>query len=100
VDTDVRTRFEGTGLSPAQLARWFFTAERPEHWYFDGWQAARDQLEWAGIPTDRIHVAAMCTASNPDLFCSYRRDGSPTGRMAAAIRSRQPGGSIGAFSST
>ena len=48
------------------------------------------QLESAGIPTDRISVAALCTASDRELFCSYRRDGSATGRMAAAIRSRPP----------
>jgi polyphenol oxidase len=90
VGPDVRMRFEGAGFSPAQLARWFFIAERPYHWYFDGWQAARDQLESAGIPTDRISVAALCTASDRELFCSYRRDGSATGRMAAAIRSRSP----------
>jgi YfiH family protein len=91
VGIDVRVRFEEAGFSPAQLARWFFIARRPEHWYFDGWLAARDQLESAGIPTERISVAALCTASDRELFCSYRRDGSATGRMAAAIRpSRHP----------
>jgi YfiH family protein len=89
VGTDVHMRFDEAGFSPAQLARWFFTAERPEHWYFDAWQATRDQLESAGISPDRISVAALCTASNRELFCSYRRDGSATGRMAAAIRPRR-----------
>ena len=89
VGTEVRMRFEGAGFSPAQLARWFFIAERPDHWYFDGWRAARDQLESAGIPTGRIAVAALCTASDRELFCSFRRDGSATGRMAAAIRPRR-----------
>jgi YfiH family protein len=90
VDTGVRAPFEGAGFSPAQLARWFFTGERPGRWHLDLWQAARDQLEWAGIPTMRIHVAALSTASDPLVFCSYRRDGSPAGRMAAAIRPRRP----------
>jgi YfiH family protein len=94
VGTEVRRRFEAAGFSPAQLARWFF-AGRPQHWYFDGWQAARDQLESAGIPTDRISVAALCTGSDRELFCSYRRDGSATGLMAAAIRPRPPGGRMG-----
>jgi polyphenol oxidase len=88
VDSNVRARFEEAGFSAAQLAGWFSNARRPEHWYFDGWQASRDQLEWAGIPIARIHVAGLCTASDPQLFCSYRRDGSPAGRMAAAIRPR------------
>ena len=33
----------------------------------------------------QIHVAALCTATHPDLFCSYRRDGKGAGRIAAAI---------------
>jgi YfiH family protein len=88
VGTDVRLRFEGAGFQPVQLARWFVRAGRAEHWYFDGWQAARDQLEMAGMSSDRIHVAALCTANDPEVFCSYRRDGAPAGRMAAAIRPR------------
>jgi YfiH family protein len=88
VGVDVRARFEDAGFSPSDLSRWFADAERQAHWYFDGWQAARDQLEAAGVPVNQIHVAALCTASYPDLFCSYRRDGSPSGRLAAAIRAR------------
>jgi copper oxidase (laccase) domain-containing protein len=44
-----------------------------------------DQLRSAGVRADRIHVAGLCTASHPDVLCSYRRDGSPAGRLAAAI---------------
>ena len=88
VGVDVRTRFEEAGFSVAQLARWFSAAERPEHWYFDGWQSVRDQLEDAGVPPPQIHIAALCTATHADVFCSYRRDGSPAGRMAAAVRAR------------
>jgi YfiH family protein len=86
VGADVRARFEQAGFSTAQLARWFSASERPGHWYFDGWQSARDQLEEAGVPPAQIHVAGLCTATHAGVFCSYRRDGSPAGRMAAAIR--------------
>jgi YfiH family protein len=86
VGTDVRMRFEGARFTPAQLAGWFSVAGRPGHWYFDGGQATRDQLQGAGVPAARIHAAALCTASHAELFCSYRRDGPPAGRMAAAIR--------------
>jgi len=96
VGASVRARFEEAGFSTAQLARWFSAAERPEHWYFDGWQAARDQLEDAGVPPSQIHIAALCTATHADVFCSYRRDGSPAGRMAAAIRARGGDATIGA----
>jgi hypothetical protein len=59
---------------------------REGHWVFDLWAAARDQLRAAGVREDRIFVAELCTASHPDALCSYRRDGSAAGRMAAAIR--------------
>jgi YfiH family protein len=92
VGVDVRARFESAGFSQPDLARWFADGDRPAHWYFDGWQAARDQLEAAGVPASQIHVAGLCTATYPDLFCSYRRDGLPSGRLAAAIRARDTHG--------
>jgi polyphenol oxidase len=86
VGDEVREHFGKAGWPPHQLARWFATGPRPGHWYFDGWAAARDQLEASGVPAERIHVAGLCTASHPDLLCSYRRDGKAAGRIAAAIR--------------
>jgi len=82
----VREAFVRGGFSDAEFARWFDLSPRDGHWQFDGWAAVRDQLESAGVPPDQIHVAALCTATHPELFCSYRRDGSPAGRMAAVIR--------------
>jgi YfiH family protein len=86
VGEDVRARFVAAGWPPAQLRRWFVAGARPAHWLFDGWRAVRDQLESAGIPGESIHACELCTASHPDLLCSYRRDGKGAGRMAAAIR--------------
>ena len=86
VGDEVRTRFEQNGFSPAECDRWFAPATRPGHWFFDGWASARDQLAAAGVAGDRIHLAGLCTASHPDLLCSYRRDGKAAGRIAAAIR--------------
>jgi purine-nucleoside/S-methyl-5'-thioadenosine phosphorylase / adenosine deaminase len=107
VGADVRDATTRAGFSNRELERWFFekpqpnavnpsmpavsTVRREHHWFFDAWAAARAQLERAGVPPDRIHVAALCSASHPDLFCSYRRDGRPAGRMAAAIRARSLG---------
>jgi YfiH family protein len=88
VGLDVRERFAAGGFRDVDLARWFRPAERPDHWYFDGWQATRDELFAAGLRPHRLHAADMCTASWPDVFCSYRRDGSPAGRLAAVIRRR------------
>jgi hypothetical protein len=88
VGADVRACFEASGC--AQLARWFADADRPLHWHFDGWQSARDLLEAAGVPAAQIHAAGLCTASHPDLLCSYRRGGTSAGRVAGAIRPRAP----------
>lgn len=88
VGEEVRRRFESAGFAAGALARWFVPAPRPDHWLFDGWQAARDQLVEAGVRADRLHTAALCTASHLDLLCSYRRDRASAGRTAAAIRVR------------
>lgn len=92
VGEDVRARFIAARWSDAHLARWFHGGDRAGHWHFDLWQAARDQLESAGVPAARIHLSALCTASHPGLLCSYRREGTGAGRIVAAIRcaSRRP----------
>ena len=105
VGHDVRKQFEDAGFSPAQLARWFVGEPRPSgrnpsmsglppkpraaHWFFDGWAAAHEQLTEAGVPADQIYSAELCTASHAGAFCSYRRDGSPAGRLAAVVRARR-----------
>jgi polyphenol oxidase len=86
VGEDVRAAFQSAGFSAAQLERWFLPAGRADHWLFDGWRSAQDQLESAGLLAGRVHGSALCTSSYPDLFCSYRRDGKGAGRLAAAIR--------------
>jgi YfiH family protein len=104
VGADVRQRFEREKFSPAELSRWFYpeplilpanppmrslSAERhTDHWFFDGWASAREQLESAGVPHAQIYGADLCTASHEPSFCSYRRDGAIAGRMAAVIRPR------------
>ena len=65
---------------------WFGDGLRSDRWQFDGWQATIDQLAAAGVPTDQIHIAGLCTAAYSNLFCSYRRGRRGAGRMAAAIR--------------
>jgi len=105
VGEDVRARLRDAGFDSSQLARWFTrnptpslsnppmpslpATRRPDHWFFDGWQAARDQLESAGVPAEQVFVAAVCTASHAGACCSYRRDGSGAGRMAAVVKPRR-----------
>lgn len=104
VGRDVLERFVRTGFTGDQIERWFKplpapTARNPsmpslsgkprsDHWYFDGWASAAEQLKMVGVPEGQIFVAGLCTASHPDWLCSYRRDGSPAGRLAAVIRPR------------
>ena len=87
VDGVVRAGFEASGATERQLARWFLPGRRDGRWQFDGWQSAIDQLQDAGVPRAEIHAARLCTAAHPQL-CSYRRDGTSAGRIAAAIRAR------------
>jgi len=99
VGPDVRDAFVRAGYGDLMLARWLHHEPQPtdvnpsmptlsptrrsDRWFLDCWAVARDQLSAAGVR--RIHIAQLCTASHPDLLCSYRRDGKGTGRMAAAI---------------
>jgi YfiH family protein len=66
---------------------WFTAGRANGKWMFDTWASARAQLEMADVPAGQVFGAGLCTASHPDTFCSYRRDGPPAGRIAAAIRS-------------
>jgi YfiH family protein len=105
VGEDVRASFREAGFAPSQLARWFTidpvpssgnasmptlsSHRRVNHFFFDGWRVAREQLESAGVPAAQVFVAGLCTASHPGVLSSYRRDGSAAaGRMAAVIRRR------------
>lgn len=51
-------------------------------------EANTEILMSEGVPKENIVVSDLCTACNPDLFYSYRRDGF-TGRMGAFIYKRE-----------
>jgi hypothetical protein len=87
VGGDVREAMVRTFGEP-EASNWFTAGRTSGKWMFDTWASARAQLETAGVPVDRIFSAGLCTASHPDAFCSYRRDGAPAGRIAAVIRPR------------
>jgi len=86
VGSDVRERFREAGFADERQAAWFPAETRSGHWLFDGARSAREQLQDAGVPDAQVHVAGLCTATHAELFCSYRRDGSRAGRLAAAMR--------------
>jgi polyphenol oxidase len=88
VGEDVRQAMV-TAFSARDTADWFTSAQSSGKWMFDTWASARGQLAASGIPAGQIFAAELCTASHPDAFCSYRRDGPPAGRIAAAIKPRR-----------
>ncbi|MBM3302411.1 MAG: peptidoglycan editing factor PgeF, partial [Deltaproteobacteria bacterium] len=45
--------------------------------------ANRSELTGFGVPKENIVSIEICTSCHPDLFFSYRRDGSPSGRHLA-----------------
>lgn len=50
------------------------------------WSAADSMLRDAGLRPEGIVNSALCTSCRGDLFYSYRRDGSLTGRMISIIQ--------------
>jgi len=59
-----------------------FVATRPGHWNMDIYAVARQRL--ADIGVVNVYGGQYCTASEPERFFSYRRDGR-CGRMATLI---------------
>jgi YfiH family protein len=51
------------------------------HFKLDLWSCCKGQLLKAGIPESQIEIQKFCTAHNPALFFSHRRDKGETGRM-------------------
>jgi YfiH family protein len=51
------------------------------------WEANRQALVEAGVPSDQIEVAGVCTQCQSERFFSHRANGGqPAGRFAALIR--------------
>lgn len=67
-----------------------FFRRRDDRMYFDLWAANRAQLCAAGVPTDQVEVAGICTMTRTDVFFSYRREGPGCGHfgLLAALRPR------------
>ncbi len=84
VGADVIDAFTSRFKDSAKL----FTATRPGHARVDLLQANRDQLTEAGVLSERIHRAPLCTMCRTDLFFSYRQEKrvqGKTGRLMAVI---------------
>ena len=82
----------GPGLGPCCAEFRNYRQEFPQKFwkyqvrpnYFDLWQLSFDQLRAAGLKSENIEVARLCTRCREEEFFSYRRD-RVTGRQAAVI---------------
>src|SRR5262249_53250591 len=92
VGPEVRDAFLASAPQAAnhsdEVERWF-ARDTGDRLRLDIWQANRDQLVNAGLAPERVHVAALCTATHHTHFFSYRREQQSTGRMLGVVRSRR-----------
>jgi YfiH family protein len=58
-----------------------FTQTREHHACIDLFRANHTQLISAGVDSNRIHVAPLCTMCHTDLFFSYRREKNVYGKV-------------------
>lgn len=68
-----------------------FTPTRAGHARIDLHRSNRHQLAAAGVLSDRIHIAPLCTMDRTDLFFSYRREKNVhgcVGRLMSVIGRR------------
>ena len=56
-----------------------------EKYMLDLKDAVRQQVIDCGIPEENIETSPHCTCCEPELFCSYRREGGTYMRMGAGI---------------
>lgn len=83
VGPELIEHFAGHADAPA----WFL---RDPALRLDLWRATYDQLRCAGLDGRHVHLSNLCTACHTELFCSYRKEGERTGRLAGAIRAARP----------
>jgi len=74
VGEDVAVRFEA-GFSTGVVVR-----RAGDRAFVDLGAAIRDDLCAAGVPSDRVETARLCTSCRTDLLYSYRREGERAGR--------------------
>jgi polyphenol oxidase len=89
VGAELIDAFIAAGHARRDVDRWFMTPASAAKPRLDTWAANRDQLMMAGVLEENIHVSGLCTASNVDLFPSYRVEKENTGRLVGAIRARR-----------
>ena len=69
-----KARFSGEAIQALEACGGLAADSKPGHDRLDIRLATRRQLEHLGIPSAQIAVCPLCTASEPLLFHSWRRD--------------------------
>lgn len=62
-----------------------FASARGEKYFIDLKGINKRQLRKAGLAEKNIQVSPHCTCCEPELFCSYRREGGTYMRMGAGL---------------
>ena len=62
-----------------------FAEKKGDKYYLDLKGINRRQLEDMGIPAANIETSTHCTCCEPEMFCSYRREGGTYKRMGAGL---------------
>jgi len=75
-----------------QFPTWeeFFIPHGPEHWAMDLLTANTLQLRAAGVPTEQIDTASICTACHKHDLYSHRAEGREAGRGMAIVALTSP----------
>ena len=90
VDAPVLERLEAA--FPGGWASWV-TPKGPGKWMLDLWRANVDQLNAAGVRSERIDLLGLCTGCRPDLLFSYRRERGAGRLVTVAALPAGPDGS-------
>jgi len=79
----VQALCEATGANPGDLMAQISPCIRPPFYEIDFAADIRQQLSACGVR--EIHDCGTCTASHPETYYSYRREGGLTGRLLAFL---------------
>lgn len=80
-----RASCKTSGFMPEQAQNQAPGKPHGEKYYIDLKAINKRQLENTGIKPEHIEVSHHCTYCEPELFCSYRREGGTYQRMGAGL---------------
>jgi len=83
VDEDVVASFKKT--LPFSDVFIYNSKMEKNKFHVDLWGICRESLILAGLKSENVEIAGLCTHALPELFYSHRRDGLPRGNMVAMI---------------